>query len=112
VATWAPLLVCAAAALVAAAIVVGATAVSLPREEKPVPFTMHSLLAVSVALGIALGLVEVAVPAAATRWGDATYSGILLGMFALGSVGGGLWFGHRHWRRPAEQRYLLAVVAL
>jgi predicted MFS family arabinose efflux permease len=70
------------------------------------------LLAVSVALGAALGLVEVAVPAAATRWHVAAFSGFLLGCFALGSVVGGLWFGRRDWRRPSEQRYLLAVVVL
>jgi predicted MFS family arabinose efflux permease len=70
------------------------------------------LLAVSAALGSSLGLVEVAVPAAATRWGIAAYSGFLLGAFALGSVAGGLWFGRRDWRRPADERYLLAVLIL
>jgi predicted MFS family arabinose efflux permease len=74
--------------------------------------SFRRLLAVSVALGAALGSVEVAVPVAATRWGIAVYSGFLLGAFALGSVGGGLWFGRRDWRRPPEDRYLIALLVL
>jgi predicted MFS family arabinose efflux permease len=73
---------------------------------------MRALLAVSVALGTALGLVEVAVLTAATRWDVTAYAGFLLGAFALGSVTGGLWFGRRHWQRPPQQRYLLAVLML
>ncbi len=71
-----------------------------------------ALLAVSVALGWALGLVEVAVPAAASRWDAAALSGALLACFAAGSVVGGLWFGNRRWRARADRRYLLSVALL
>ncbi len=120
VAPWSPLIVCAGGALVAAAIV---TRDASPPTHSPEPISarasplgssaMRALLVVSVALGAALGLVEVAVPAAATRWGAATFSGFLLGAFALGSVAGALWFGRRNWRRlPPEERYLGAIFLL
>ncbi len=70
---------------------------------------MRALLIVSVALGAALGLVEVAVPAVATGWDIESYTGLLLASFALGSVVGGLWFGRREWHRSAQERYLIAV---
>ena len=73
---------------------------------------MRALLLVSVALGVALGLVEVAVPAAAVRWDVEGYTGLLLASFAIGSVVGGLWFGRREWHRPAQERYLIAVALL
>jgi MFS family permease len=116
VAPWSPLLVCAASPLVGAAIVTHRFA-SLARSERSDDDARHllsgsamrALLVVSVALGAALGFVEVAVPASATRWGVESYTGLLLASFALGSVVGGLWFGRREWHRSAQERYLIAV---
>ena len=70
------------------------------------------LAAVEVALGAALGLVEVEVPAAASSWGATAWSGVLLAAFAFGSALGGLWFGRREWRSAPERRYLLAALLL
>jgi MFS family permease len=119
VSPWSPLIVCAVGALVAAAIVTRAASAPTHSPEQIAARTsplgssaMRALLVVSIALGAALGFVEVAVPAAATRWGAATFSGFLLGAFALGSVAGGLWFGRRNWRRRPEERYLGAVFLL
>lgn len=118
VAPWSPLIVCAAAAVLGAAIVVRkSSAPAKPTSDgsttSPVKSNaMRALLLVSVALGIALGLVEVAVPAAATRWNAERFSGFLLGAFALGSIAGGLWFGQRKWRRSPEDRYLVAIFLL
>jgi MFS family permease len=70
------------------------------------------LLAVELALGVALGLVEVAVPTAAARWGDTAWSGFLLGAFALGSVAGGVWFGRRSWTASPQRRYVVATLLL
>lgn len=118
VAAWSPLTGCAIAAVVAAVVAAhGAPPVGRsggPHADRS-PLTsaaLRVLLAVSVALGAALGLVQVAVLAAATRWGVTAYAGFLLGAFALGSVAGALWFGRRPWQRPPEERYLLAVLAL
>jgi MFS family permease len=119
VAPWSPLVVAGLAALLAALVVArGARTRQAPvatraRSRSPLgSAAMRMLLVVSVALGFALGLVEVAVPTAATRWGIASYSGFLLGAFALGSVAGGLWFGRQDWKRPPQERYLLAVFVL
>lgn len=117
VAPWLPLVLCAASAI-AAAVVVARASDHLARSEPRTAsgsFSMSRLrllLVVEVALGGALGLLEVAVPAAATRWGDTTYSGFLLGAFALGSVAGGIWFGRRDWNACPERRYLIATLAL
>ena len=117
-AAWSPLAVCAVAAVVAAVVAArDAPAVGRPggphADRWPLASTaMRVLLAVSVALGATLGLVDVAVLAAAARWGVTAYAGFLLGAFALGSVAGGLWFGRRQWLRPPQQRYLLAVLVL
>jgi predicted MFS family arabinose efflux permease len=71
-----------------------------------------ALLAVSVLLGCALGLVQVAVPTIAGGWGEEELAGPLLAAFALGSVAGALWFGSRSWRGSTVRRYLVAVLAL
>jgi MFS family permease len=117
-----PLLIAAAAALIAAAIATVLSSATEPtrdttahaeaRDRLAGSRPMRALLGVSVALGAAFGLVQVAIPAAAIRWGHPGYSGLLLGAFALGSVAGGLWYGRRRWQRPPEQRYLFAVLVL
>lgn len=70
------------------------------------------VLTVSVALGLALGLVEVTVPTLVAAAGERSLTGVVLAAFALGSVAGGLWFGRISWKLEAEDRYLLAVGAL
>ena len=118
-APWSPLVVCALSPMLGAVIVArrapSASSRGSSRGSEP-PLLgsgrMRRLLVVSVALGAALGLVEIAVPASASRWGIERYSGLMLASFALGSVAGGLWFGRRRWRRSAQERYLLAAVCL
>ncbi len=117
-AAWTPLVVSALAAVVAALVV--ARNAHRPTDEKPAttraaPLLSRSfvvLTAVEVALGVALGLVEVAVPTAATSWGVTAYSGLLLAAFALGSALGGIWFGQQRWKSTPERRYLVAVLLL
>src|SRR5579859_1099266 len=116
---WLPLVICALSAIAAALIVTrnsrrrsvqgAATATAATRLLSQ---GFVRLLAVEVALGVALGLVGVAVPAAATRWGVTAYSGLLLAAFALGSVLGGIWFGQRRWQATPELRYLRAALFL
>lgn len=115
---WLPLVLCAFAA-VAAALVVARNGTRRADREPKTPRVaafawrgLFVLMAVEVALGVALGLVEVAVPTAATRWGATAYAGVLLGAFALGSVLGGIWFGRREWQAAPERRYLLAAFLL
>jgi MFS family permease len=110
-------------AIVAGALPVAGAFLSLPAREGlqqdviPTPMprlretrALAGLLAVSVVFGCGQGVVIVAVPAAAAQWGQASLAGILLALFAAGSVSGALWFGSRHWASPALDRYLVAVL--
>ena len=76
------------------------------------PLLGATLGAVEIALGIALGLADVAIPAAGSRWEETSYSGFLLGAFALGNVAGGIWFGRRDWKSSPQRRYLVATLLL
>ena len=110
--------VCAISAIAAALVIARVSAAAVRRGPKATAAAslltsgLKVLLAVEIALGIALGLADVAIPAAATRWGQTSYSGFLLGAFALGSVAGGIWFGQRDWKSPPQQRYLVATLLL
>ncbi len=66
----------------------------------------------SLFLGAAIGLVQVAVPTIAGQWGSDWLAGPLLAAFAAGSVAGALWFGSRSWRISVLDRYLYSVLAL
>jgi MFS family permease len=119
VAPWSPLIVSAISALVGAVIVACGAPSNARRTEPNAAVTsplagsaMRVVLVVSVALGAAAGLVQVAVPAEAARWGAASSAGFLLGALALGSVVGGLWFGRRDWQRSAQERYFIASFLL
>ena len=65
-------------------------------------------LILSVApVGLAFGTLEIAMPAIATRQGNAPAAGILLGALAFGSMIGGLLYGTRSWRADLPRRYLI-----
>lgn len=65
-------------------------------------------------MGTALGATEVGLPALALHTGSRSSSGVLLALWSLGSMAGGLWFGSRRWRASLPARYgtllLTAVV--
>lgn len=56
---------------------------------------MPRVLVSGTALMLGFGAVEVAVPAFADAAGEPGLSGVLLAVWSLGSVAGGLWFGTR-----------------
>jgi len=68
---------------------------------------MRTLIISVAPMGLAFGTLEIAMPALATRHGDAAVAGILLGAFAAGSLVGGLLYGSRVWRSPVARRYLI-----
>jgi predicted MFS family arabinose efflux permease len=111
-------------AILCGALAVAGALLSLPAREglgddaAPTPMprlretpALAGLLAVSVVFGGAQGVVIVAVPAAAAHWGRSSLAGMLLALFAAGSVGGALWYGARHWAGGPLHRYLVAVLA-
>lgn len=72
------------------------------------------LLAVAVCLGVAIGATEVAVPALADAAGEPAAAGVLIAVWSLGSIAGGLWYGGRDWTTSPAAQYpwLLALLAV
>ena len=60
--------------------------------------------------GIGLGAIEVGLPALALHAGSRPASGLLLALWSLGSLVGGLWYGSRVWRSPLRTRYQTLLV--
>jgi MFS family permease len=65
-------------------------------------------------LGAMFVSVDLSTVAFAQHFGYKPLSGLILGTYALGSATGGLWYGSRSWRSPAERRFAvtLALTAL
>lgn len=72
---------------------------------------LRALLAPVALMGIGLGGVEVGLPSLALHAGSRPASGLLLALWSVGSVIGGLWYGARAWRSSLTSRYrvLLAL---
>jgi predicted MFS family arabinose efflux permease len=68
-------------------------------------------LLVPVALtGMALGATEVGLPALALHAGSRSSAGVLLALWSVGSMTGGLWYGARSWQTPLVVRYGMLLV--
>jgi len=61
--------------------------------------------------GLALGAIEVGLPALALHAGSRPSSGLLLALWSVGSMVGGLWYGARAWHAPLATRYRLLLLA-
>jgi MFS family permease len=55
--------------------------------------------------GLAIGAVGVGLPALALHAGSRPASGLLLAVWSVGSITGGLWYGSREWHAPLPARY-------
>jgi MFS family permease len=73
---------------------------------------MVVLAIVFVAMGSIFGATDVATVAFAEESGSKGSAGLILAVFALGSLISGLLYGTRHWRRPLYLRFATGVVAL
>ncbi|MGY1635548.1 MFS transporter [Geodermatophilus sp. SYSU D00742] len=75
---------------------------------------MPRVLGSGAALMLGFGALEVAVPAFADAAGTPGMSGVLLALWSLGSVAGGLWFGARvvSVSLPRQYRWLLLGVTI
>ena len=75
---------------------------------------LRALLGPVALTGAGLGAIEVGLPSLALHAGSRPATGLLLAMWSLGSMTGGLWYGARAWRSPLARRYrvllLLAVL--
>jgi len=73
---------------------------------------MRVLLGSTAVVMFGLGCLEVAVPAWAEEGGLPAASGLLLGVWALGSAAGGLWFGARQLRMSLPRQYRWGLLAI
>jgi MFS family permease len=75
---------------------------------------LRALLGPVALTGTGLGAIEVGLPSLALHAGSRPASGLLLALWSLGSMVGGLWYGSRVWRSPLRRRYqqLLALAVL
>jgi MFS family permease len=75
---------------------------------------LRDLLLPVLMMGISLGGIEVGLPSLALHAGSRPASGVLLAIWAIGSMLGGLWYGSRQWQAPMASRYrtllMLAIV--
>jgi MFS family permease len=72
---------------------------------------LRALLAPVALTGLALGVTEVGLPAVALHAGSRTASGVLLALWSLGSMAGGLLYGSRVWPVALPRRYQLLLLA-
>lgn len=73
---------------------------------------MVVLAIVFVAMGAIFGATDVATVAFAEEQGSKGMAGVILAVFALGSMLSGLAYGARHWVRPLWQRFAIGMVGL
>ena len=73
---------------------------------------MRTVFAVLGAFGIAVGIVQVALPAFADERGDAAAGGLLLAALSAGSLAGGLVYGARTWPGTAAVRLASVILGL
>jgi MFS family permease len=60
-------------------------------------------------LGAMFAAIELSTVAFAKQQGHAQLAGVILGVYALGSAVGGLWYGTRRWRRSLEGRFVVTM---
>lgn len=75
---------------------------------------LRALLGPVALTGTGLGAIEVGLPSLALHAGSRPASGLLLALWSLGSMAGGLWYGAHVWRSPLTRRYrvLLALAVI
>lgn len=80
-----------------------------PPHRRSAVLTNHALrwmLAPIALTGLGLGATEVGIPALALHAGSRSATGLLLALWSVGSLTGGLWFGARAWTLSLSTRYV------
>lgn len=73
---------------------------------------MPVMVLVFVAMGMIFGSMEVVTVAFAEELGSKGMSGVVLAVFALGSMVAGLTYGARHFTSPASRRFVIGMATL
>ena len=74
--------------------------------------SMIALIGVFIALGGIFGATDVSTIAFATEQGHRESAGLLLSIFALGSLISGLGYGAKHWVMALWKRFVIGMIAL
>jgi MFS family permease len=91
----------------------GTRAAHEPRQAVLANAELRILMAPVALMGVGLGAIEVGLPSLALHAGSRAASGLLLAMWSLGSMTGGLWYGARIWHSSITSRYrVLFLVAV
>jgi hypothetical protein len=72
---------------------------------------LRSMLAPIFLNGLAIGAISIGLPALALHAGSRPATGVLLAVWSLGSVTGGLWYGARTWQAPLGRRYPILLLS-
>jgi MFS family permease len=83
----------------------GTRAAHEPRQAVLANRELRILMAPVALMGVGLGAIEVGLPSLALHAGSRTASGLLLAVWSLGSMTGGLWYGARVWQTSMISRY-------
>lgn len=70
------------------------------------------LLGTIILTGLMVGAIEVGLPALAIRLDHPGVSGILIGVWSVGSMAGGLAYGSRSWTTSLTKRYVILLAAI
>jgi MFS family permease len=73
------------------------------------PAALVTLVPVYLLLGAMFSAIELSTVAFASEQGHKPVAGVVLGVYALGSAVGGLWYGSRHWRAPLPRRFTVTL---
>ncbi|QCB92399.1 MFS transporter [Cellulomonas shaoxiangyii] len=90
---------------------------TLPVADRPRGSVLRSpgmvvLVVVFIAMGAIFGATDVSTVAFAEEVGRPGMAGVVLAVFALGSLLSGLLYGARHWASPVHRRFAIGVIAL
>jgi MFS family permease len=73
---------------------------------------LRTLIVALLPAGIAFGALEVALPAFAEAHGSRPTAGLLLALWGVGSIVGGLWYGRQRFTGPVERRLLIVLAVM
>jgi MFS family permease len=73
---------------------------------------LRTLVIAAAVTAVAFGALEVALPAFAEQEGSREAAGPLITVWSIGSLIGGLWYGARTWRAPADRRLVVLTALL
>jgi MFS family permease len=88
---------------------VGGPPAMAPAARRPRAAALVTLVPVYGLLGAMFAAIELSTVAFASEHGHKQLAGLVLGVYALGSAGGGLWYGSQHWRSPLPRRFVITL---